>query len=112
MASRWSSSAGYSGRDRGTTDHGGHSGVQEIHLIPAVPAPAAVAMGLDRMPKAHPRLVVDDKRGEAGFEKTCRCPTAPPALRTGARRLERGAPDPEPATAPSSGFMESTTACR
>ncbi len=47
-----------------------HPGVQEIHLIPAVPAPAAVAMGLDRMPKAHPRLVVYDKRGDAGFEET------------------------------------------
>jgi len=49
---------------------GGHPGVKEIHLIPAVPAPAAVAMGLDRMPKAHPGLVVYDKRGEAGFERT------------------------------------------
>ena len=48
----------------------GHLGVQEIHLIPAVPAPAAVAMGLDRMPKAHPPLVVYDKRGDAGFERT------------------------------------------
>ena len=48
----------------------GHPGVQEIHLIPAVPAPAAVAMGLDRMPKAHPRLVLYDKRGDAGFERT------------------------------------------
>ena len=49
---------------------GGHPGVQEIHLMPAVPAPAAVAMGLDRMPKAHPRLVVYDKSGDAGFERT------------------------------------------
>ena len=49
---------------------GGHPGVQEIRLIPAVPAPAAVAMGLDRMPKAHPRLVVYDKRADAGFERT------------------------------------------
>ena len=49
---------------------GGHPGVHEIHLIPAVPAPAAVAIGLDRMPKAHPRLVVYDKRGDAGFERT------------------------------------------
>ena len=48
----------------------GHPGVEEIHLIPAVPAPAAVAIGLDRMPKAHPRLVVYDKRGNAGFERT------------------------------------------
>ena len=48
----------------------GHPGVREIHLIPAVPAPAAVAMGLDRMPKAHPCLVVYDKRGDAGFERT------------------------------------------
>ena len=48
----------------------GHPGVQEIHLIPAVPAPASVAMGLDRMPKAHPPLVVYDKRGDAGFERT------------------------------------------
>ena len=47
-----------------------HLGVQEIHLIPAVPAPAAVAIGLDRMPKAHPRLVVYDKHGDAGFERT------------------------------------------
>ena len=44
--------------------------MREIHLIPAVPAPAAVAVGLDRMPKAHPRLVVYDKRGDAGFERT------------------------------------------
>ena len=49
---------------------GGHPDVQEIHLIPAVPAPAAVAIGLDRMPKAHPPLVVYDKRGDAGFERT------------------------------------------
>jgi hypothetical protein len=49
---------------------GGHPGVQEVHLIPAVPAPAAVAMGLDRMPKAHPLLVVYDKCGDAGFERT------------------------------------------
>ena len=57
---------------RGTLQRvtGGHPGVQEIHLIPAVPAPAAVAMGLDRMPKAHPHLVVYDKRGDAGFERT------------------------------------------
>ena len=48
----------------------GHPGVREIHLIPAVPAPAAVAMGLDRMPKAHPHLVVYDKGWEAGFERT------------------------------------------
>ena len=57
---------------RGTLQRvtGGHPGVEEVHLIPAVPAPAAVAMGLDRMPKAHPRLVVYDKRGDAGFERT------------------------------------------
>ena len=58
----------YRGTLQGVT--AGHPGVQELHLIPAVPAPAAVAMGLDRMPKAHPRLVVYDKRGDAGFERT------------------------------------------
>ena len=47
-----------------------HPGVQEIHLIPALPSPAAVAVGLDWMPKAHPRLIVYDKRAAAGFEKT------------------------------------------
>ena len=46
-----------------------HEGVREVHIFPALPAPAAVAVGLDWMRKTHPGLVVYDKRGTAGFEK-------------------------------------------
>ena len=46
-----------------------HEGAREIHVLPALPAPAAVAVGLDWMRKTHPALVVYDKLGAAGFEK-------------------------------------------
>ena len=46
-----------------------HDNAQEIHILPALPAPAAVAVGLDWMRKTHPTLVVYDKLGAAGFER-------------------------------------------
>lgn len=37
-----------------------HGHIDTIHLFPALPAPAAVACGMDIMPKAHPALAVYD----------------------------------------------------
>jgi hypothetical protein len=37
-----------------------HGQLEAIHVLPAVPAPAAVACGMDVMPKAHPALAVYD----------------------------------------------------
>ncbi len=46
-------------------------GLEEIHIFPAVPAPVAVAIGLDRMPKRDPKLVIYDYRSDlAGFSRT------------------------------------------
>lgn len=48
-----------------------HSGLKNIHLFPALPAPAAVAIGFDLMPKCDPALTVYDFRRDAGgFAKT------------------------------------------
>lgn len=41
------------GRDRPTT--------RQIHIVPAVPAPVAVALGLDLMPRVDPTLVIWDR---------------------------------------------------
>jgi len=38
----------------------GHGHIAAIHVFPAVPAPVAVACGMDVMPKAHPALAVYD----------------------------------------------------
>ncbi len=46
-----------------------HPGADELHLFPALPAPAAVAVGLDWMRKVHPALAIYDKRGATGFER-------------------------------------------
>lgn len=46
-----------------------HPSAREVHLLPAVPAPVAVALGLDWMRKTHPALVVYDKAGSSGFER-------------------------------------------
>lgn len=48
---------------------GRHDALRELHIFPALPAPAAVAAGLDWMRKTHPSLVIYDKHGPAGFEK-------------------------------------------
>jgi hypothetical protein len=37
-----------------------HGQLAKLHVFPAVPAPAAVACGMDVMPKAHPALAVYD----------------------------------------------------
>jgi hypothetical protein len=37
-----------------------HGHVAELHLLPAVPAPIAIACGMEVMPKAHPALVLYD----------------------------------------------------
>jgi hypothetical protein len=37
-----------------------HGRLANIHVFPAVPAPAAIACGMDVMPKAHPALAVYD----------------------------------------------------
>jgi hypothetical protein len=46
-----------------------HGTAREVRVFPAVPAPAAIAIGLDWMRKTHPSLVVFDKNGAMGFEK-------------------------------------------
>ena len=43
-----------------------HSGLEMIHLFPAVPAPVAVAMGMDLFPKRDPALRIYDFRKDAG----------------------------------------------
>lgn len=35
-------------------------GVSEVDVFPAVPAPAAIALGFDLLPKVHPALIVHD----------------------------------------------------
>jgi hypothetical protein len=40
--------------------HAAHSGISQVHLISAVPAPVAIACGQEVMPKAHAALVVYD----------------------------------------------------
>ena len=45
-----------------------HPGVRDLHLFPAVPAPIAVSLGHDLLPKVHPCLVVYDyDKGSGGF---------------------------------------------
>lgn len=45
-----------------------HPGVRELHVFPAVPAPVAVALGHDLLPKVHPALLVyDDDKARGGF---------------------------------------------
>lgn len=34
--------------------------VSEVHIFPAVPAPAAIVLGFDLLPKVHPALIVHD----------------------------------------------------
>lgn len=48
-----------------------HRGLERLHLFPAVPAPVAVAIGRDLMPKRDPALLVYDydKRVD-GFVQT------------------------------------------
>jgi len=38
-----------------------HPGLSRLHLLPAVPAPVAIACGQEVMPKAHPELVLYDR---------------------------------------------------
>jgi len=46
-----------------------HPSATEVHVFPAVPAPIAVAAGLDWMNKTHPALVIYDKAGVDGFQR-------------------------------------------
>ena len=43
-----------------------HPSVSRIHLFPAVPAPVAIGLGLWRLPKVDPTLVVYDRDKRAG----------------------------------------------
>lgn len=43
-----------------------HPGLAELHVFPAVPAPVAVAMGRQRLPKVDPALKVYDRDRRAG----------------------------------------------
>jgi hypothetical protein len=50
-----------------------HGFVAEVHLFPAVPAPAAVLCGREPLPKVHPALVVYDyNKAKSGFTPTIR----------------------------------------
>jgi hypothetical protein len=42
------------------------SGVRELHIFPAVPAPVGVALGHDLLPKVHPALLVYDRDKKKG----------------------------------------------
>lgn len=45
-----------------------HSALTEIHLFPACPAPVAVSIGLDVLPKSDPALLVyDNDKAKGGF---------------------------------------------
>lgn len=47
---------------------GEHACARELHLFPAVPAPASVACGFDLLPKVDPVLVIyDNVKEEGGF---------------------------------------------
>lgn len=47
---------------------GEHAVLRELHVLPAVPAPAAVACGFDLLPKVDPVLVIyDNVKQEGGF---------------------------------------------
>lgn len=46
---------------------GRHSGRVELHLLPAAPAPVAIACGYDLLPKVDPDLVVYDNIKPFGF---------------------------------------------
>lgn len=47
---------------------GEHTGLRELHVFPAVPAPVAVACGFDLLPKVDPTLVVyDNLMKDGGF---------------------------------------------
>jgi hypothetical protein len=43
-----------------------HDGLEQLHLFPAVPAPAAIAVGRDLMPKRDPAVLVYDFDKRAG----------------------------------------------
>ncbi|MDP1769665.1 MAG: SAVED domain-containing protein [Nitrospirota bacterium] len=50
-----------------------HGLVDEIHLFPAVPAPVAVVLGREPLPKVHPALVIYDyNKDNGGFTQTIR----------------------------------------
>lgn len=50
-----------------------HGSVEEIHVFPAVPAPVAVALGREPLPKVHPALVIYDyNKKNGGFTQTIR----------------------------------------
>ena len=45
-----------------------HPGLNQLHVFPAVPAPVAVLIGRELLPKVDPELVVyDNRRAEGGF---------------------------------------------
>ena len=48
-----------------------HEGADRIHVFPAVPAPVAVAMGWELLPKRDPSLLIfDSNKKEGGFQPT------------------------------------------
>jgi SMODS-associated and fused to various effectors sensor domain/HNH endonuclease len=50
-----------------------HDGVRTVHLFPAVPAPVAVAIGRDLLPKRDPTLIIydfDKRADETSFVRT------------------------------------------
>jgi CBASS immunity sensor of nucleotide second messenger signals len=55
---------------------GEHTGLRELHVFPAVPAPVAVACGFDLLPKVDPTLVIyDNLMKDGGFIERLRVNT-------------------------------------
>jgi hypothetical protein len=58
------------------TIRGEHTGLRELHVFPAVPAPVAVACGFDLLPKVDPTLVIyDNLMKNGGFIERLRVNT-------------------------------------
>jgi len=50
-----------------------HGVVDELHVFPAVPAPIAVVLGREPLPKVHPALIIYDyNKSKGGFTQTTR----------------------------------------
>jgi hypothetical protein len=50
-----------------------HGIVEELHVFPAVPAPIAIILGREPLPKVHPTLIIYDySKSKGGFTQTIR----------------------------------------
>jgi hypothetical protein len=64
-----------------TTIRANHPTLEKLHLFPAVPAPVAIVMGRNRLPKVDPPLLVYDRDQRAGgFVATIQVGTKAPEV--------------------------------